>query len=80
MFYMKSKKKKKKRKEWVYVDKSLSWILSQAESDGRLSDIKITKIYLRISHLMYADDLVVYSKTKVEEARKVVKFLTTYCE
>lgn len=58
----------------------LSRMLSNAEASGKISGIKISRTSPRISHLMYAEDLVIYCKANIEEATEVVKCLTKYCE
>lgn len=36
--------------------------------EGRLSGVKITRASPKITHLMYADDVVIYGKATREEA------------
>lgn len=58
----------------------LSRILSRAEGAGRLQGIKITRSNHRITHLMYVDDLVIYCKATVEDAKKIKDYLNLYCQ
>lgn len=58
----------------------LSRILDKAEQAGRLSGVKISRTSPHISHLMYADDLVIYCKATASEASEVVQCLTSYCD
>lgn len=56
----------------------LSCILTKAETDGCIHSIKVSRISPPISHLMYADDLVVYCRATKEEATEILKCLDTF--
>lgn len=43
--------------------------------EGRLSGVKITRASPKITHLMYADDVVIYGKATREEAEEIKKIL-----
>lgn len=58
----------------------LSRLIARLEESGRLNGIKIARSCPQITHLLYADDLVIYLQANVEEAREVVTCLTTYCQ
>lgn len=62
----------------------LSYILSRLLADsvqsGKLSGVKISRNSPRISHLMYADDLVLYVKATDKEAVEVRRILQVYCD
>lgn len=57
----------------------LSRILPRAEDVGFISGVKISRSSPRITHLMYADDLVIYSKAHTSEAIEIKKCLDLYC-
>lgn len=57
----------------------LSRMLAKAELEGRLSGVKVTRTSPRITHLMYADDVVIYGKATVQEATTVKEILQQYC-
>lgn len=55
----------------------LSRILLKAENDGSIRGIKISRGSPRITHLMYADDLIIYGHATLEEARAIGDCLHT---
>lgn len=57
----------------------LSRILAKFEMDGKLNGVKIARGSPRITHLMYADDLVIYCQAVEDEAKEVFNYLHTYC-
>lgn len=57
----------------------LSRILARAEAQGKLSGIKVSRLSPKITHLMYADDLVLYCKANTEEAAEAITCLQSYC-
>lgn len=63
----------------IYSD-LLSRILSKAEQEGKISGIKVSRENPKITHLMYADDFVIYYRATTEEATEVTKCLELYCE
>lgn len=56
----------------------LSRILSKVEVEGKIHDVKVDRTSPTISHLMYADDLRIYCKTTVEEAKELAAFLDQF--
>lgn len=56
----------------------LSRILSKAEVEGKIHDIKVDRTSPTISHLMYVDDLTIYCKATVEEAKELAAFLNRF--
>lgn len=65
---------------FVLLDDLLSRILARAERAGTISGVKISSTTPRITHLMYADDLVIYCKAKHEEVNEVKRCLDLYCQ
>lgn len=65
---------------FTFLADLLSRILSQAEQDDKISGIKTARTGPRVSHLMYADDLVIYCKADMEETREIKNCLDLYCE
>lgn len=57
----------------------LSRMLHRAEEEVRLSGVKVSHSSLRITHLMYTDDLVIYCKANEKEALEVTSILQEYC-
>lgn len=57
----------------------LSWMLAKAEADGSISGEKITRTSPKVTHLIYADDVVIYGKTTVQEAAVVCDVVQKYC-
>lgn len=58
----------------------LSRILSRAEHEGKISSVKTAQTAPRVSHLMYADDLVIYCKIDLEETIEIKNCLDLYCK
>lgn len=61
----------------IYSD-LLSQLLARAEQTGKISGIKVSRHSLKVTHLMYADDLVIYCQATNEEAMEVTNCLETY--
>lgn len=57
----------------------MSRMLAKANEDGLISGVKISCLSPKVKHLMYADDLVVYSKATLDEAIEISRCLQTYC-
>lgn len=49
----------------------LSRLLSRAEQNGLISGVKVSRLSPKVTHLMYTDDLVIYSKATKEEAGEI---------
>lgn len=56
----------------------LSRLLAKAEADGLLSGVKVSRTSPKVTHLMYADDVVIYRKKTVHEAAVVRDILQKY--
>jgi hypothetical protein len=56
----------------------LSRLIAREENLGLLHGIKMTRTCPHISHLLFADDIIVFSKAKPIEVRVILKCLTTY--
>lgn len=56
-----------------------SRILLRAEQKCRINGVVISCTSPRVSHLMYEDDLVVYCKADLIDAKEVKKCLNMYC-
>lgn len=57
----------------------LSRLLTRAEQNGLISGVKLSRLSPKVTHLMYADDLVIYTKATPEEATHVSHCLRHYC-
>lgn len=58
----------------------LSRMLAASVQAGKISGVKISRNSPSISHLMYADDLVIYAKAIDCEALEVQRVLQVYCD
>lgn len=58
----------------------LSRLLAREEAVGRISKVKVSRASPKITHLLYADNLVIYHKVVHCEAAAVAECLHTYCE
>lgn len=56
----------------------LSRLLAKAEEIGSISGIKIARTSPKITHLMYADDVLIYGKANDKEAEAVRDVLLQY--
>lgn len=65
---------------FTMISEVLSRLLARAESDGALSGIKISRHSPKGTHLMYADDLVIYCKANTQEATSAIAYFNQYCE
>lgn len=63
----------------IFLD-VLSRILATAEAAGRLHGIKVSRTSPRITHLMYADDLVIYEPATTQEAEAAIGCLQQDCD
>lgn len=57
----------------------LSRLLAREEAVGRISKVKVSRASPKITHLLYADNLVIYRKAVHCEAAAVAECLHTYC-
>lgn len=57
----------------------LSRILTHAAEDNKFLGIKISRDCPKVTHLMYADDLIIYCKANINEAKSVTEYLQLYC-
>jgi hypothetical protein len=57
----------------------ISWLLLRQESCGLVSGIKIAKNCAPISHLLFADDLILFAKATSAEANSLNSVLQQYC-
>lgn len=57
----------------------LSRLLARAKQNGLISGVKVSQLSPKVTHLMYVDDLVIYSKATMEEAGAVSQCLQQYC-
>lgn len=64
---------------FTFLADLLSRILARAKLMGKNSGVKITRSSPKISHLMCADDLVIYCQANMEEVKEVSYCLNTYC-
>lgn len=56
-----------------------SMILLRAEQKCRINGVVISRTSPRVSHMMYADDLIVYYKADLIDTKEVKKCLNMYC-
>lgn len=63
---------------FTLVFDALSMLLAQAEQDGRLHGVKISRESPSISHFMYADDLVIFSRADDKDAKTVFECVNQF--
>lgn len=57
---------------FTFLTNILSRILARSKAAGTISRFKIARSNRKISHLMYADDLIIYCQANVEEENEVL--------
>lgn len=58
----------------------LSRMLAKAEDMGTINGVKVSRSSPKITHLMYADDLVIYYRANEKEAKTIKNILQQYGE
>uniref|UniRef100_A0A803NX12 Reverse transcriptase domain-containing protein n=1 Tax=Cannabis sativa TaxID=3483 RepID=A0A803NX12_CANSA len=56
----------------------LSKLITKADVQGLVHGIKIAQSAIPVSHLMFADDTILFSRAKMNEAKKLMECLSTY--
>lgn len=64
---------------FILCSETLSWLLEKKEVSGNLHGIKVSRNAPSITHLMYADDLVVCYRADGKEARTFLDCFQKYC-
>lgn len=53
-------------------------MLRKEEGEGQISGILVCKGAPRISHLLFADDCIIFGRENVDEGNRVLKVLADY--
>lgn len=61
-----------------YLVESLSRLIKKVESETRPSGIKLAKNAPGITHLMFADDILIFGRGDANEAKKLMDALTKF--
>ncbi|KAL5703663.1 hypothetical protein ACHQM5_022190 [Ranunculus cassubicifolius] len=64
---------------FIIMAESLSRLVIKGEQEGVVSGIKIRRKGPAISHLLYADDLILFCKASLDEAGNLLDILKRYC-
>uniref|UniRef100_A0A803NMF8 Reverse transcriptase n=1 Tax=Cannabis sativa TaxID=3483 RepID=A0A803NMF8_CANSA len=65
---------------FILCSEVLSRLLLREEDHGRITGFKVSRSSPPISHLMYADDTLIFCKADMEEIETVQECIRTYCE
>lgn len=65
---------------FILCAEGLSRILLWVENEGQLKGVKICRDASPISHLMFADYLIIFNKTNLDDAAKIKDSLQCYSE
>lgn len=57
----------------------LSRMINKLETDGDIQSIKVARLATSISHLFFANDILIFCKASVEQASKIINCLETLC-
>lgn len=57
----------------------LSRMITNMENEGAIQGIKIGKLALVITHLLFADDILIFCRENVDQVGKVINCLKTFC-
>lgn len=63
---------------FILVSELLSRILLKEEANGALKGIKICRKAPSVSHLFFADDLIIFAKASIRDAGTIEKVLAKY--
>lgn len=64
---------------FILVADVLSNLLSKSLRDRQISGFKIARHCPTLSHLLFADDVLLFLKANISECQKVLDLLSTYC-
>ncbi|KAL5717241.1 hypothetical protein ACHQM5_010283 [Ranunculus cassubicifolius] len=65
---------------FILVAEAFSRLVVKAEEEGKIHGIKVLRRAPSISHLLYADDLVVFTKATIGEVHNLMDILKVYCK
>lgn len=57
----------------------LSKMISKMENDGKIQGIKIGRLAPTISHIFFADDILIFCNANVNQVEKIINCLETFC-
>ncbi|XP_042951227.1 uncharacterized protein LOC122283931 [Carya illinoinensis] len=63
---------------FILCAEGLSSLVDMAERNGEIKGVAITRGGIRVNHLLFADDSVIYGRAKLTEWYKIQKLLGTY--
>lgn len=64
---------------FILVPNVLSFMLKRAVEDGSINGIKLNRYCPTLSHLLFADDLMLFLEGKISECQNVSAVLNQYC-
>ncbi|XP_043692868.1 secreted RxLR effector protein 78-like [Telopea speciosissima] len=65
---------------FILCSHTLSCLLQKAESDGDIKGIRVRNRAPPITHLLFADDSLLFAEGKLEELYVIKSCLSTYCK
>ena len=63
---------------FLLCTEGLSAMLKKEERDGQIKGVAVCRGALRVSHLLFADDSIVFCRASVEECDRLIKVLEEY--
>jgi len=65
---------------YIICDEVLSDLINKAPQDGSIKGVSIASNAPAVSHLLYADDSILFSRVRIAEATIIVSILQSYQE
>ncbi|XP_057719433.1 uncharacterized protein LOC130933842 [Arachis stenosperma] len=65
---------------FIIVVEIFTILMDKAKEEGRISGVRIAPTTLAISHLLFADDCIIFSKDSEEEVYQLITILNMYTE
>lgn len=64
---------------FIILSELLSRIIYKVEADGLFDGVKLARLALPITHLAFADDMILFCRATFEEVRNIKRCLELYC-
>lgn len=62
-----------------FISRVLSRMITKLEEEGEIHGLKLGRLALPITHLFFADVILIFCRTEVNQTDKILKCLETFC-